>query len=101
MFFGMSGTELMIVLLVALLVLGPSKLPGLARTLGKTMRDFKRATQDIRDSVEIEFYHMDQPTESLPPSEKTTPSTSLADSSTAKQPSSLENSATTSRQSKI
>ena len=59
--FGMSGTELAIVLIVALLLLGPSKLPELARGLGKAVRDFKKATGDIRGTVESEFYRMDQP----------------------------------------
>ncbi|HEY3445312.1 MAG TPA: twin-arginine translocase TatA/TatE family subunit [Myxococcales bacterium] len=58
--FGMSGTELAIVLVLALLLLGPSKLPELARSLGKAVRDFKRATGDIRTTVESEFYRMDQ-----------------------------------------
>jgi sec-independent protein translocase protein TatB len=57
--FGMSGTELAIVLILALLLLGPSKLPEVARTLGKVARDFKRATNDIRGTVESEFYRMD------------------------------------------
>lgn len=58
--FGLSGTELAIVLVLALLLLGPSKLPELARGLGKAVRDFKRATNDIRGTVESEFYRMDQ-----------------------------------------
>ena len=71
--FGMSGTELAIVFILALLLLGPAKLPELARTLGKAVRDFKRATNDIRSSVESEFYRMDEPEarpESLPSSGK-------------------------------
>lgn len=58
--FGLSGTELAIVLVLALLLLGPSKMPELARSLGKAVRDFKRATGDIRNTVESEFYRMDQ-----------------------------------------
>ena len=58
--FGMSGTELAIVLVLALLLLGPSKMPELARSLGKAVRDFKRATGDIRSTVESEFYRMDK-----------------------------------------
>ncbi|MGC4121684.1 MAG: twin-arginine translocase TatA/TatE family subunit [Myxococcales bacterium] len=58
--FGLSGTELAIVLVLALLLLGPSKLPELARSVGKAVRDFKRATGDIRNTVESEFYRMDQ-----------------------------------------
>ena len=58
--FGLSGTELILILVFALLLFGPKKLPELARTLGKGVRDFKRATDDIRSSVETEFYRMDQ-----------------------------------------
>ena len=61
--FGMSGTELAIILILALLLLGPDKLPGLARTAGKAVRDFKKATNDLRGTVETEFYKMDQPDE--------------------------------------
>ncbi len=59
--FGMSGTELAVVLVLALLLLGPNKLPELARTLGKGLREFKKSTEDLRSSVEGEFYRMDQP----------------------------------------
>ncbi|MGI5863622.1 MAG: Sec-independent protein translocase subunit TatA/TatB [Myxococcales bacterium] len=59
--FGMSGTEIAIVLALALLLLGPAKLPGLARSLGKGLREFRRATDDLRSSVEMEFYRMDAP----------------------------------------
>jgi sec-independent protein translocase protein TatB len=64
--FGMSGTELAIVLVLALLLLGPDKLPSLARSMGKAMRDFRRATNDIKGTVESEFYKMDQPETPLP-----------------------------------
>ncbi len=64
--FGMSGTELVIVMLVALLLLGPQKLPELARSLGKGMRDFKKATEDVRTTVESEFYKLDQPPPQIP-----------------------------------
>ncbi|HCF60637.1 MAG TPA: Sec-independent protein translocase TatA, partial [Myxococcales bacterium] len=59
--FGMSGTEIAIVFVLALLLLGPAKLPGLARSLGKGLREFRRATDDLRSSVESEFYRMDAP----------------------------------------
>jgi len=53
--FGMSGTELLIVLVVALLLFGPDKLPEMAKMAGKAMREFQRATGDIRSTVETEF----------------------------------------------
>lgn len=44
--------ELFIIFLVALLVLGPRKLPELARTLGKAVGELKRAMYGIRHSIE-------------------------------------------------
>ena len=41
-------TELMVIFVVALLVLGPKKLPGLARSLGRSLAEFRRASSDIR-----------------------------------------------------
>ena len=53
--FGSIGiTELLIIFVVALVVIGPKRMPDLARTLGKTLRDFKRATSDFQDSMNIE-----------------------------------------------
>ncbi len=64
--FGMSGTELAIVLILALLLLGPQKLPELARALGKGLRDFRKVTDDVRTTVESEFYRLDQPPPTKP-----------------------------------
>jgi TatA/E family protein of Tat protein translocase len=41
-------------LLIALVVIGPSKLPDLARALGKGMAEFKKATQEIKESLDLE-----------------------------------------------
>src|SRR4051812_22697748 len=53
--FGMSGTEMIIILVLALLLFGPNKLPEMAKLLGKGMREFQKATGDIRATVETEF----------------------------------------------
>ncbi|MBE2250204.1 MAG: twin-arginine translocase TatA/TatE family subunit [Myxococcus sp.] len=52
--------ELIFIAIAALLILGPTKLPEFARTIGKLVRDFKRQTDDVRSTVEREFYKMDQ-----------------------------------------
>jgi len=44
---------------VALLILGPTRLPELARGIGKFMREFRRQTDEVRGVVEREFYKMD------------------------------------------
>lgn len=63
--FGLSFGEILIILVVALLVLGPTGMPKLARTLGKGLRDFRRATGDIRGAFEQEFYKLDQEVENV------------------------------------
>ena len=49
--FGIGMPELMVILVVALIVLGPSRLPEIARALGKGLAEFRRATSDINDEI--------------------------------------------------
>ena len=52
-FFGgmTGGGEIMLVLLVALLLFGAKSLPEVARTIGKTLEQIRRAANDVRDEV--------------------------------------------------
>ena len=52
--FGIGMPELLIIMAVALIVIGPKKLPDLARALGKGMAEFKRAAQDIKESINLD-----------------------------------------------
>jgi len=63
--FGLSFGEILIILVVALMVLGPTGMPRLARTLGKGLREFRKATGDIRGAFEAEFYKLDQEVEKV------------------------------------
>lgn len=54
--FGLSFGEIVIIAVLALLLLGPDKLPDAAKTIGKGLREFKRATEDLKDQIETEIY---------------------------------------------
>lgn len=45
--------ELVIILVIALLVLGPGKLPEVGASLGKSIREFRKASSDIQETVSI------------------------------------------------
>jgi TatA/E family protein of Tat protein translocase len=49
--FGIGMTELVVILVIALLIFGPNKLPELARSLGKGFGEFRRASYDLRQSL--------------------------------------------------
>jgi TatA/E family protein of Tat protein translocase len=46
--------ELIIILVIALLILGPGKLPDVGSALGKSIREFRKASSDISDSVKVD-----------------------------------------------
>ncbi len=51
---GLSPLHLIIVLVIAVLVLGPGKLPEVGAALGKGLREFRKATTEISESVRLE-----------------------------------------------
>ena len=56
----LSIPHLVIIFLIALIVLGPEKLPQVARVLGKAMSDFRRITTDFRVQIEDEMREMER-----------------------------------------
>ena len=52
--FGLGMGELLVILAVALLVLGPKRLPDLASGLGKAIREFRKATSDLQSQLEVD-----------------------------------------------
>jgi len=51
--FGIGPLELVAILVVALLIFGPAKLPELARTLGRGLAEFRRASTELRQSLTL------------------------------------------------
>ena len=58
--FNIGFPELLIIVAIALIVFGPNKLPELARAFGKAMREFKKATEEVKESFEAETKDLDE-----------------------------------------
>ena len=52
--FGIGTAEILIVLVIALLLLGPKEIPKIARTIGKGMRELERAKDELKQTIEFE-----------------------------------------------
>lgn len=52
--FGLGMPEILLILAIALIVIGPQKLPDLAKTLGRAMGEFKKAAQEFKRSIDVE-----------------------------------------------
>jgi TatA/E family protein of Tat protein translocase len=54
MFGGLSVTEVLVILVIALIIFGPRKLPSLGKTIGQSLAQFRRASEDFKRSWEEE-----------------------------------------------
>ena len=52
--FGLGVGELMLILIVGLIVFGPRRLPEIGKTIGKALGEFRRATDDLKETIERE-----------------------------------------------
>ena len=55
MFGSIGMPEMLIILVIALIIFGPRKLPELGRSLGKSLAEFKRASNELKDTLEEEI----------------------------------------------
>ena len=58
--FNIGLPELLIILAIALIVFGPNKLPELAKAFGRAMREFKKATEEVKESFEAETRDLEE-----------------------------------------
>ena len=58
--FGIGMTEMILIAALALIILGPKKLPDLARSLGKGFAEFKRATNELKSTIDLEIKAEDE-----------------------------------------
>ena len=62
MFGGKIGLwEIMLVLAVALIVFGPAKLPELGRSIGNGLKEFRKATKELKDTISLNDNDNDKP----------------------------------------
>jgi len=52
--FGIGMPEMILIMAVALIVLGPKKLPDLAKSLGKALGEFRKASRELKDSINLD-----------------------------------------------
>jgi len=61
--FGLGMPEVLVIMAVALIVIGPKRLPDIARALGKGMREFRKATTDFKQNIDLDPKDFDPRTE--------------------------------------
>jgi sec-independent protein translocase protein TatA len=68
-FFGIGPWEILLILIVALIVVGPGKLPGIARTMGRTVRAIRRASSELTSAVTRELEAAEKAEKQPPPAQ--------------------------------
>ena len=84
-FFGIGGWELLLILVLALIIWGPHRLPEIARTLGKVVRALKKASFDLTSTITREIEEEKTESPPKPPAGSSAGNTSLAAGRAQKQ----------------
>jgi Tat protein translocase TatB subunit len=64
--FNIGPPELLVILLIALIVVGPSRLPELSRTIGRGLREFRKVQDEVKDMVRFDLDLADPPRNGSP-----------------------------------
>src|SRR4051794_41210425 len=70
--------ELVIILVIALLILGPGKLPDVGSALGKSIREFRKASSDVQEAVTVNVDTSPLPANPVPPAPQPAPAAPAA-----------------------
>ncbi len=73
MFGSIGFTEIIVIFVVALIVIGPQRLPEVAKSLGRAIREFRRATSELQESVNLEADFEAEPRAAEPAPEEKKP----------------------------
>jgi sec-independent protein translocase protein TatB len=74
MFGSVSFNEIMVILVIALIIFGPKRLPQIGRTVGKALGEFRRASSDLKRTMETEMSNIDKEVAATPsPAERIAP----------------------------
>ena len=98
MFGSVGMPEMLIILIIALIIFGPRKLPELGRSLGKSLAEFKKASNELRNTLEEEIRVEEQREKEVkvqPPAatDATTPPTAHAADAAKDEPRKMDHSA--------
>jgi len=86
MFGSLGFPELIVIFVIALIIFGPRKLPEIGKSLGKSLAEFKKASNELRNTLEEEIRIEEQRATVEPPKAATPPSTAAPMSHPEEQP---------------